>query len=164
MKVLNRLTGEWENLILRAPGNYDTDLVSQESGLACKDVSLTRQSEAADADINEIVRRFGLTGQLPTMQLPPSIAAFDEVFDFQDAMNIVAAAQQAFMALPAEARNHFANDPHRFVNTVDDAYHAPDEAIRKLRTAELEALGLKLPPAPTAAPAAPTAPTEPPKT
>ena len=52
-------------VFLRTPYNYDVDEVSAETGLACFDESLTQQQFKEESDINEIVRRFGLTGQTP---------------------------------------------------------------------------------------------------
>lgn len=78
--------------------------------------SLTVQSQAADADINTIVRKFGLTGQLPQVAMPPLQGDFEGVDDFQSAMNMILASQRSFMAMPAEVRKRFNNDPAEFVD------------------------------------------------
>ena len=52
---------------VRSPYNYDMSAVSDETGLCCEDESLAIQSAKEDADINTIVRRFGLTGELPSV-------------------------------------------------------------------------------------------------
>lgn len=148
----------------RAPGNYDPDELSRETSTPTVGESLTNQADAKQADINTIVKNFGLTGQVPVIDLPPSIDEFDGIFDFQSAMNVVAQANQAFNRLPAEARSYFNNDPHLFVNFIDEAY-GPDSALGERRKRQLEDMGLKLPtPVAPAAPAPPGAATDTTKT
>ena len=54
-----------KGVFLRSPYNYDMDEASDLSGLRCEDESLAIQSARDETDINTIVRRFGLTGELP---------------------------------------------------------------------------------------------------
>lgn len=118
-------------LFLRAPGNYDADKASDEAGLACSpDDCVTQQQFAEECDINTIVRRFGLTGELPETFAMPVSGDFTEVVDFQSAMNVVRAAEEAFMQIPAETRARFANDPARLYEFLNDSGNR-DEA-RKL--------------------------------
>lgn len=114
----------------RSGYNYDRDAVSQETGLRCMDKSLAIQSQAEEADINTIVRRFGLTGQLPQNVRVPLNVDFDDVFDYQTAMNVIAEANQAFMRMPADVRARFQNDPGAFVDFCSDADNLPE--LRKL--------------------------------
>ena len=75
---------------LRAPGNYDPDVVSNETGLACDpDEGVTQQSFKEECDINVIVERFGLTGQLPENLRMPVSGDFTGITDFQTAMQVV---------------------------------------------------------------------------
>ena len=105
---------------IRSPYNYDRDAVSQSTGLACEDPSLAQQQFKEDADINTIVRRFGITGELPTGPRMPSYGDFQGIFDFQSAQNLVVQAQASFAALPAEVRDRFANDPAQFIAFAED--------------------------------------------
>jgi len=89
----------------------------------------TIQSSKDEADINTIVKRFGLTGQLPQNVRVPLNADFDGVFDFQTAMNTINDAQRAFMAMPAEVRKRFGNDPGEFVDFVSDPKNQ-EEAVK----------------------------------
>ena len=57
---------------VRNPYNYDMAAVSQETGLKCQDPSLAQQHMKDECDINVIVERFGVTGQLPGAPLEPS--------------------------------------------------------------------------------------------
>lgn len=90
-------------------------------GLECLDPSLTQQSAKEDADINTIVRRFGITGSMPVGLVPPTFQDFEDVFDYQSALHVVMDAQDRFMAMPAEVRARFGNDPQRFVEFASDS-------------------------------------------
>jgi phage internal scaffolding protein len=109
--------------------NYDRDLASVESGLLCEDESLAIQSAAEEADINTIVRRFGLTGQLPGQVAMPRFGDFTGVPDFHSAMNLIRETQDEFMRLPAEMRARFDNDPQRLMEFLEDDRNR-DEAVK----------------------------------
>lgn len=98
----------------------DFDQASWDIGLVCLDDSKAVQSAAEEADINTIVRRFGLTGQLPVDVKAPQYGDFTEVTDYQTAMNAVLEAQASFAAMPAEVRSRFGNDPGAFVDFCSD--------------------------------------------
>jgi len=118
--------------------NYDRDKASLETGLKCPEESLTKQSFTEEADINTIVRRFNLTGQLPENIRQPVYADFENAFDFHSAMNAIRAAQESFDAMPADLRARFHNDPGEFVDFVNDNDNR----------AEAEKMGLVLPKTP----------------
>ncbi|WNK13346.1 MAG: internal scaffolding protein [Microvirus sp.] len=109
--------------------NYDTDLATRESSLVCLDPTLTQQQFADDADINTIVRRFGLTGQLPTAGAMPTYGDFSDVVDYHTAVNSIRSATEAFMALPGHVRLEFGNDPQRFVEFCSDPANATKARI-----------------------------------
>lgn len=114
---------------VRNPYNYDSDALSQDTGLACKDESLTEQEHAEEADINYIAERFMRTGQMPQVLNLPTAGDFEGIFDFQTAMNTIAQAREEFMSLPAKVRTRFSNDPAQlleFVNNKDNY----DEAVK----------------------------------
>ncbi|QXP08444.1 MAG: internal scaffolding protein [Arizlama microvirus] len=124
-------------MFLRAPHNYDVDAVSAEFGIAIDESeSVVQQQFAAECDINEIVRRFGLTGELPSNVRMPVSGDFQDIEDFQSAMLRVREAQEAFMQLPGEVRARFAHDPQRLMAFLEDGSNR-DEAIK---------LGLVVPP------------------
>lgn len=101
--------------------NYDMDAVSRETGLVCCEAeNMTQQQFAEEADINTIVRRFGLTGELPENVRTPQYGDFTGISDYKDAMNAVRAADEAFMELPADLRYKFANDPQRLLEFVSN--------------------------------------------
>lgn len=127
--MIDRETGEIVVPFLRTPYNYDTDLASNLSALKCDDPSRAQQQFKEDSDINTIVRRFGLTGELPKDVAVPQSGDFTNVVDFQSALNIVREGEQAFATMPADVRKRFGNDPAEFLAFVHDEKNR-DEARR----------------------------------
>lgn len=113
---------------LRTPYNYDRNAVSIATGLECTDPTRTQQQFKDDADINVIMRRFAVTGQLPQGVRMPQYGDFiDAVDDYQTAMNAIRAAEESFMMMPATVRDRFSNNPQRFLEFCEDPRNA-DEA------------------------------------
>lgn len=135
-------------LLIRGFNNYDTDDASLESGLECLDESLADASQQEDADINTLVRRFGLAGEMPQDVKLPLLEDYDEVFDFQTAMERVRVARDEFMRIPAEIRFRFSNDPQKFMEFCLDERNVPE--LRKLGLSVPEDI-VPVPPAPVPA-------------
>lgn len=133
-----------EKVFLRTAYNYDRDAVSNETGLSMREDEeiYTVQSERDECDINTIVRRFGLTGELPNNLRLPEYGDFEEVVDYHTAMNAVVAAQETFMQLPPDLRYKFHNNPQEFLEFCHDDANR-DEARK---------LGLLAPEVPVPAP------------
>lgn len=149
-KVFNADTGEFEPRIMRAPGNYDSDAVSLTTGQINNEATKTQLHEQEATDINNIVDRFLKSGTLPQIPMPPTLDEFGDVFDFQSAMNTLAAAKYSFMQLPADVRAAFGNDPARFVGQVDAMINEEDPEKLDLNKKNLRALGLTIEPGPVA--------------
>lgn len=117
---------------VRSMYNYDTNKASDDSALVCDpEDDFAVQSEKADADINTLVRRFGVTGVMPQGVRVPSYGDFDgPVHDYHTAMNAIRKADESFNEMPPEIRERFDNDPGKFVDFCSD----PDnlEEMRKL--------------------------------
>jgi phage internal scaffolding protein len=105
---------------VRNPFNYDLVAASDFSAVGDFGATLTQQHQADEADINTIVRRFGLTGKLPENVVAPTYADFTEVYDFHSAQNAIRGANESFMAMPADVRFRFHNDPGAFVAFCSD--------------------------------------------
>lgn len=119
------------DIFVRGAFNYDTDQASLDAGLECLDPSKAIQSQAEETDINYIVKRFGVTGQLPVVPMPPSYADFSEsVTDYREAMDLVLAANRSFAALPADVRARFANDAGAFLDFAENP--ANIDELRKM--------------------------------
>jgi phage internal scaffolding protein len=113
---------------VRNPYNYDMALVSQETGLKCEDPSLAQQHMKDECDINTIVERFGVTGQLPVTPLEPTYGDFSGVSDYHSALNAIRASEEAFMSLPAKIRAKFDHDPNALLEFLQNETNR-DEAI-----------------------------------
>lgn len=121
---------------IRNPYNYDVDQASVDSGLECKDKSLTLQSQAQEADINVMLKRFAVTGLLPQVPRPPTYRDFDGIFDYRSAMDVINAADRSFKSLPAAVRSRFGNDPATFLEFCCHEENLPE--LRRLGLAEAE--------------------------
>jgi phage internal scaffolding protein len=108
-------------VFVRSVYNYDRNAAGDESGLRCEDATRTKQSFAVEADINEIVRRFGLSGELPDNGYAPRYGDFTGITDFHAALSAIALARESFETLPADVRRQFQNDPGRFVDFCSDS-------------------------------------------
>lgn len=113
---------------------YDT-ATEESAGKAAiqinEEPSLTQQHFAEDADLNVIMRRYGVTdGAIPPAVTDPSyFGDFSDVPDFRTAMDRLHNAKEHFSALPANIRNRFGNDMaqlHDFVHNPENF----DEAIK----------------------------------
>ncbi|WNK13713.1 MAG: internal scaffolding protein [Microvirus sp.] len=120
----------WPTPTIRAAYSYDADALSDETGLQCQDKSKTQQNAAEECDINTIVKRFNLTGQLPQNVRMPQSGDFTNVPSFQQAMDALVSARESFDAMPAHVRARFHNDPGEFVAFCDDEENL--EEARKL--------------------------------
>lgn len=108
--------------------------------------SRTQQSFKDDADINILVRRFGLDGQLPSGVRLPVYGDFTGVADFRTAHEAIEMAVDSFMQMPARVRARFENDAGKFMEFFN----------REENYKEARELGLLAP--------EPPAPVEPPPT
>jgi len=81
-----------------------------------KEPSKTLQSDAAAADINNILKRYEKTGQLPDMiKTDPRYGDFSDVPTYQEAYATVLHANEQFNALSAQVRARFQNSPEEFL-------------------------------------------------
>ena len=95
--------------------------------------SLTQQCFKDEADINVIVGRYtaetAFVDPLTQSQVQASFGDFTTIPDFHAAQNILALANEAFDALPAELRKRFNNDPAEVLYFLNDESNR-EEAIR----------------------------------
>lgn len=119
------------------------------NALYCDEPTLTQQHLAEECDINEILRRSAISGQLPVNSKVPMYGDFTTVpKSLSEAFSMIAQANALFMALDWQVRERFKNDPQRMIEFLNDPKNH-DEAIK---------LGLVIKPvvADTPAPASPT--------
>lgn len=117
-------------VFIRGAYAYDRDDASAGAALEFPDPSLTQQQFAEDADINTIVRRFGLTGEMPEAFVMPQSGDFIDATSFEESMQLIVKAREEFMTLPADVRRRFANDPGQLIEFLEDGRNLDD--ARKL--------------------------------
>lgn len=115
--------------------------------------SLAKQSFRDEVDINNIVSRFANTGVIEHLnKYDGNYGDFTVVQPYQDALNTVMAAQEAFDSLPSKIRTRFNNDPEQFLNFATDPKN----------TDELVSMGLAHRPPPPTEPFVPQPAADPP--
>jgi len=93
--------------------------------------NLTEQSHKKDCDINEIVDRYEKTGYIdPFIDKSGGVYGdFTQYRDYQENLNTVVRAQEAFALLPAEVRKKFENNPVKLMQFMADDKNY-DEAVQ----------------------------------
>lgn len=109
-------------------------------------LSQTKQEFKEECDINEIIRRWTKTGQLPPPRGIPQYGDFSNVTDYTAAMRSIESADEAFSELPAYMRSRFNNNAGELLDFLADSDNTA------------EAIELGLIPAPGQTPRAETSP------
>lgn len=88
-----------------------------------------RQEFKEEADINRIMARYQKGA--PVTWLNTNAGRFEDVtgYDFQNSMNVIAEANEAFAQLPSSLRKRFGNDPAQMLEFLDDDKNK-EEAIK----------------------------------
>jgi len=108
------------------------EIVNPVTGEVVSPPSMTKQSFAAECDINNIIKHYKISGQLAHISAKAAQGAYTDLpdnIDFQESMNTVLRAQQSFSTLPAHTRARFGNDPEQFLAFMADPANQ-EEAIR----------------------------------
>jgi phage internal scaffolding protein len=135
-----------KSVFLRTAYNYDTNAASNESGLACQEPTRAQQHHKDECDINVIVKRFGITGKMPINQSEARYGDFTDADDYHTALNKIIAAEDDFMALPADIRASFDNNPADLIQFLNNPANKT----------EAEKLGLLKPTSSNSEPVAPS--------
>lgn len=93
--------------------------------------TLTKQAFENESNINTIMQRAIKTGQMPLGKDMDKLrfGDFETGFDYQESMNKIIEANEAFESLPSHIRNRFRNDPAMFLDFVADESNR-DEAVK----------------------------------
>lgn len=95
--------------------------------------SMTKQSEAAKCDINNIMAKYEKDAIITHVnRFQGSYGDYTVLPDFHTAMNKMRAADEMFLSLPAKIRDRFDNDAGKFVEFATD----------EKNLAEMQKLGL----------------------
>lgn len=91
----------------------------------------TKQAFKDEVNINNIIARYKLTGNLPDSARAAlaKFGDFSNVPDYQSALNTVMVAQEVFSNMPSALRNRFDNDPGEMLAFLNDSRNR-DEAIK----------------------------------
>lgn len=121
-----------KTIIKKADYDPQTGVTRYRPKLDCSDSpSMTQQHFKEEVNVNNIVRKFSETGQLPIAQTQAQYGDASELSYF-DAMCLVTKAKEEFLQLPSKVRRHFENDPALYLDATGDVS----------RRAELVELGL----------------------
>lgn len=135
----------------KTPWNHDRDNESLATSLTCRDPSKTQQQFAKETDINEILRKFLSTGELPATGAP-AFADVEET-ELMDRMVTAWEVDQAWDKLPPAARA-ILRTPQKFVEWYDQCIETGNiEGLREIGLIPTEKEAAK----------AAQAPSEPPK-
>ena len=115
-------------VFMRTQFNYDHNAASNASGLSCQEPTRAQQHHKDECDINEILRRFGKTGQIPVNVSTALYEDFSNAVDYHTALNAIMAAESEFDTLPSNIRKRFDNDPSNLVYFLQDKNNF-DEAV-----------------------------------
>ncbi|AJK28280.1 putative minor capsid protein [Eel River basin pequenovirus] len=83
--------------------------------------SRTKQASRDECDINNIMRKFEKTGLIEHQnRYQGDYGDFSDAMPYHEAMNVVLAADEMFMQLPASIRKQFGHDPQAFLTFASD--------------------------------------------
>lgn len=125
----------FRKLFWKTPFNHNTDVAAAQAATFNNLPSRTQRHQAADTDINVIMRKFGVTGVAPGAKYPPSFQDIPEDMDMQKAIEIVRQGYEAFETQPANIRALYRNDMALYAAHVEHLRATGD-------TEALEGLGL----------------------
>lgn len=94
--------------------------------------SMTRQSEMESCDIHNILKQFSQRGFEELVRQNAAAGQYADLTnlpDYQDALNTVMAADNAFAALPSQVRDRFGNSPQAFIEFLSNPDNQ-EEAVR----------------------------------
>lgn len=97
---------------------YNARAVSDSVAVDTGRETLVQQQFANEVDVNTIVRRFGVTRQMPSGPSGGVYGDFTGITDFESASAAVERAREGFMSLDAGVRERFGNDPGAYLDYV----------------------------------------------
>lgn len=110
MEIRKRIN---QKVILRKNGTLDIGSVNEEP-------SMTQQQYKESCDINNIIKQYAQTGELPLSNKVGQFLDVSNVQDYQSALTTVYEAQKAFDQLPSNIRSRFENDPNQLIAFLED--------------------------------------------
>lgn len=110
-----------QKITVRKNGTISVETINTEP-------TLTQQQFKEQCDINNIIKNYTQTGELPLSKKVGQFLDVSNVQDYHSALTTVFEAQKAFDNLPSNIRSRFENDPNQLIAFIeDDANH--EEAL-----------------------------------
>ena len=104
--------------------------VGKKEGIVIKSPSMTKQAFREECDMNRIMARYELTGQIEHVSSKqPIYGDFSQFADYQTMLGKVNQAAEAFEALPSELRKELKYDPQNLFSWIKDPANK-DKAIK----------------------------------
>lgn len=117
--------------------NSRYSVTGEKPGIMFDQPSQTLQSFKNDADINCIIARFENTGVLVDPTVPvsrtPQFGDYSDMPTYQEAQNVIVAANNAFNDLSAKIRERFGNDPAAYFDFVQSLKEGSDDYAEAIR-------------------------------
>lgn len=130
----NMLNNEYP-VFFKTPWNHNRDTESLTSALECTDATKCQRHLAAEADINNILRKFLSGGDLPITG-PAQYLNIEELADLQDVIVTRSQVDEAWNQLPGAVRNML-RDPKTFADYVQHCLETGDiDPLRELGLAK----------------------------
>lgn len=112
-------------------------VTGEKPGIKFDQPSQTLQSFKDDADINCIIARFENTGVLVDPTVPvsrtPQFGDFSDLPSYQEAQNVIVAANNAFNSLSSKIRERFGNDPAAYFDFVQSLKEGSEDYAEAVR-------------------------------
>lgn len=108
---------------------FKNELLDLATGEVTYPPSMTKQSFAAECDINNILKQYKTSGMLAHVNAKAAQGQYLDLpaeVDFQTALNTVMRAEDAFASLPSKLRTRFGNDPAEFLVFCADPANAEE--------------------------------------
>lgn len=119
---------------IKSPYNYDTTAESDRTAVGPgPHPSLTVQSQSEDADLNVLMKRFGVTGKMPESVRVPTYGDFTDVGDFRSSLDAIREAQANFDELPYDVKIKMNQSPQVFLDFCDSAVNGNADNLKYLR-------------------------------
>lgn len=121
--------------------------------------TLTEQHHLNQCSMKKIMERYQRSGIIDHLnQYQGTYADFSNTPEYQEAQNIIAAANSMFETVPAQIRDKFDNDPGKFVDFMQNNQNIDKIEEMGLSASHLTPIEQALDPIPTPTPTLETAP------
>lgn len=84
-------------------------------------IGKTEQHHKAECDINNVIKKYDKTGLITHVNTAKATYGdYTDINEYQESLNIVIKAENAFMEMPSSIRKKFGNDPGLFMEFISN--------------------------------------------